>query len=245
MKSRLLHGLPRRAFLLLMLAGAAFIAVNSGEYLDLEAMPLFVLEKLPLRFEALYLTTLRVHVVSALLSFPLCLALMTQTVQRRRRLHRWMGRLTGVIVLLALVPSGFALAFHARGGWLGSLGFWLTGGIVAAAMVLGVRAARRGELKRHAHAMRHVVAQMCVAVTSRALMLALDAGGVEPELGYVVALWVPVLGHALWVESLSAGVVRTFARGVVAWWEGASHEGSRLAGLRGRAVVRAVVRDGR
>jgi hypothetical protein len=127
---------------------------------------------------------------------------MTRAVQRRPRVHRWLGRVTGLLLLLVLVPSGAVLAFDAKGGVLGTTGFLLSGAIVAAGVVHGVRAARRRDLVVHAHAMRHVVAQMSVAVSSRALIVALHVAGVDPEVAYVAALWGPVLGSAAAVELL-------------------------------------------
>lgn len=79
-------------------------------------------------------------------------------------------------------------------------GFLLSAAIVAWFMVGGVVAARRRELIAHRRAMSHVVAQMSVAVTSRALMIALDFAGVNPDLAYVLALWGPVLASAAIAE---------------------------------------------
>ena len=108
---RWLREFSRGTFLLVMLAGSALITAASLAYFDPETLPPFVIEKLPVRFEALWLASLKLHVASAALSFPLCLALMTRSLQRRPLLHRWLGRLTGTCVLLALVPSGIVLAF--------------------------------------------------------------------------------------------------------------------------------------
>ena len=51
--------------------------------------------------------------------------------------------------------------------------------------------------------MRHVFAQMSVAVSSRALLVALDALSVDPDISYVLALWLPVLVSALVAELVS------------------------------------------
>jgi uncharacterized membrane protein len=205
--------LPGRIFLLLMLAGFGLIASASLEYFDFETLPGFMIEKLPLRFESLWLFTLRAHVASALLTFPLCIALMTRSLQRRPALHRVLGRVTGIVVLLVLVPSGMVLALDAKGGALVSAGFLLSGALVAAFMVRGVLAARRRDLVSHRHAMRHVFAQMSVAVSSRVLILVLDRLGMHPELAYVIALWVPVLASAAAVElpTLQRAAVRLLA----------------------------------
>jgi hypothetical protein len=200
---RILGHWAARGFLVLMLLGSAFITAMSLPYFDFETLPPFVIEKLPLRFETLWLASLRVHVAAASLAFPLCLALMTRLLQRRAVWHRWLGRVTGVLVLFALVPSGVVLAFDAKGGQVVTAGFLLSAAIVAGAMIAGVRAARRRDLVSHGRAMRHVVGQMSVAVVSRALIVALDAVGVDPNVAYVVALWGPVLASAAVVELIS------------------------------------------
>ena len=84
-----------RAFLALMWLGSALITVMSLPYFDFETLPPFVIEKLPLRFEALWLGALRIHVAAAALSFPLCLLLMSRALQRRASWHRFLGRVTG------------------------------------------------------------------------------------------------------------------------------------------------------
>jgi uncharacterized membrane protein YozB (DUF420 family) len=239
-----------RGFLISMLLGSAFITFMSLPYFDLETLPPFVLEKLPLRFEALWLTALRIHVAAAALSFPLCLALMTRASQRRPRFHRLLGRFTGVLVLFALVPSGSVLAFDAKGGPLVSAGFLLSAAIVASSMIAGVRAARRRDLISHARAMRHVLGQMSVAVVSRAMIVGLDAWGMDPDVAYVVALWLPVLASVAvveWLSRRSTGRRSAFAfPAFIAFIERVRREVPSFSTvLRVRALFRAVARDGR
>ncbi len=242
---RFLAILVRRGFLVTMLAGSALITAMSVAYFDFETLPPFVVEKLPVRFEALWLASLRIHVAAAALSFPLCLSLMTRMLQRRPVWHRWLGRVTGVVVLFALVPTGTVLAFDAKGGWSVTVGFLLSAAIVAAAIVLGVRAARRRDLTSHARAMRHVVGQMSVAVVSRAMIVGLDTVGFDPDLVYVVALWGPVLASVLVVELVSRRG-DFWNRNHVPFVERIHRELTPLAlVMRARAVVRPVARPGR
>jgi uncharacterized membrane protein len=242
---RLLADLPRLLFLSLMLAGSALITAASLAYFDFETLPPFVIEKLPVRFETLWLASLRLHVAAAALAFPLCLVLMTRWLQRRAMWHRWLGRLTGVLVLFALVPSGVVLSFDAKGGGPVTAGFLLSAAIVAWAMAQGVRAARRRDLVTHRRAMQHVVAQMSVAVISRALILGFDALGMDPDLSYVIALWGPVLSCAAVVELLARRPVVSKSNRVHLL-QRIRRELSALARLlRVRAVVRPVARVGR
>jgi uncharacterized membrane protein len=186
-----------------MLAGSALIAATSLVYFERHSLPPFAIEKFPLRFEALWLASLRVHVASALLALPLCLVLLTRYLKRRPVWHRALGRVAGIVVLGFVVPSGVILAFAAKGGALVTAGFLLSAAIVAWGVAHGVSAARRRELAAHARAMRHVVAQMSVAVTSRVLIVALDFAAVAPDVAYVVALWGPVLASAALAELMS------------------------------------------
>lgn len=186
-----------------MLAGSALITLSSLPYLDLETLPPFAIEKLPVRFEALWLFSLRVHVVAAALAFPLCLLLATRFLQRRAAWHRVLGRIAAALVLLVLVPSGSVLAFDAKGGAPVTAGFLLSAAIVAWGIVRGVTSARRRDLVSHRHAMQHVLAQMSVAVVSRAMIVGFDSYGFDPDAAYVIALWVPVVAGAAFVELLS------------------------------------------
>jgi uncharacterized membrane protein YozB (DUF420 family) len=234
-----------RGFLVLMLVGSALISAMSLQYFDFETLPAFVIEKLPLRFEALWLASLRVHVATAAVAFPLCLALMTRALQRRTVWHRWIGRVTGVLVLFALVPSGIVLSFDAKGGRIVTAGFLLSAAIVAGAMIAGVRAARRRDLVLHGRAMRHVVGQMSVAVVSRALIVGFDALGVSPDVAYVAALWGPVLASAAVVELISRRSM-VWNQSSVQLVERIRRELSPLAlVVRVRAFVRPLARLGR
>ncbi|HXK20965.1 MAG TPA: DUF2306 domain-containing protein [Polyangiaceae bacterium] len=242
---RLLAHLPRRLFLVVMLAGSALITAASIAYFDPDTLPPFVIEKLPVRFEALWLASLKLHVATAALTFPLCLVLMTRWLQRRATWHRWLGRVSGVLVLFALVPSGVVLAFDAKGGGVVTAGFLLSGAIVAGAMLRGIVTARRRDFVAHRRAMQHVVAQMSVAVTSRALILGFNVAGIDPDVSYVIALWGPVLASAAVVELATLRSLLCLAFRVHPV-ERIRREVSSLAFVvRGRAVVRSVARPGR
>ena len=225
-----------------MWVGSALITASSLAYFDFATLPPFVIEKLPVRFETLWLVSLRIHVASALLSFPLCLVLMTRWLQRRRTWHRWVGRFTGVLVLALLVPSGIVLAFDAKGGKIVTAGFLLSAAIVAWCMIGGIVAARRRDLASHRKAMRHVVGQMSVAVVSRALIVCFDALGLDPDSAYIVALWGPVLAAVAIVELVPLESLLKSTN----HFGGMFREASSLAvRLRARSVVDSVARTGR
>jgi uncharacterized membrane protein len=238
---RFIGNLPRRSFLVVMLVGWALIMMASLAYFDFDTLPPFVVEKLPVRFESLWLVSLRVHVAAALTSLPLCIVLMTRALQRRPVVHRWLGRVAGIIILFALVPSGIVLAFDAKGGTFVTAGFLLSAAIVAWFGVRGIAAARRRDLVAHRRAMRHVFAQMSVAVSSRALLVALDRFSVNPDTAYVIALWAPVLVSAAIVELTTINITSLIDR-----TKRIVRETPRLAHVvRARSLARPLARAGR
>jgi hypothetical protein len=180
--------------------GALIIGWASRVYFASDELAPFVIEKLPLPHEDLWMAALKVHVVAASFALPACLLLSLKRMLRFPRVHRWLGRGTGVIVLAALVPSGLYLSLFAKGGAPATVGFALSGLIVAVAMVWGVRRARAKDYAGHRRGMLHVLAQLSVAVTSRTLLYLLDAAGIDPEPAYLFALWAPVLASVGFVE---------------------------------------------
>jgi len=226
----------RPVVLLFLALGSAAITMASRVYFDADEYAPFVLEKLdlPLPNEDRYIHFLQLHVIAASFALPACLLLLSRTLMRRApRFHRWLGRITGTVMLFALVPSGFYLSLYAKGGLLGTLGFVLSGSIVVVAAVQGVRAARAGKYAAHRRFMMHVVAQLAVAVVSRAMLFAADTLAFDHDTAYLVSLWVPVVGCAALVEWL-AGSGHVFS-----WRKYASlssrrrHRSSRIAGLGG------------
>ena len=201
---RALPRLFRGAAVLALVLGSAAISAGSLVYFGDELAP-FVLEKLPLADEELWTLALQVHVIAAALSLPGCLLLSSRFVVRRPRLHRWLGRLVGAAVLLALVPSGLVLAGSAKGGLPSTLGFVLSGAIVLVAMIAAIRSARARRFAAHRRWVWHVLAQLSVAVSSRAMLFALDALAVDENLAYLASLWLPVVGSAALVELLVTG----------------------------------------
>lgn len=180
--------------------GAVIIGWASRVYFDSDEVAPFVIEKLPLPHEDLWLAALKVHVVTASLALPACVLLSLKRMLRFPRVHRYLGRGTGAVVLAAVVPSGLYLSLFAKGGFPATVGFALSGLIVALAMVQGIRRARAKDYVGHRRCALHVLAQLSVAVTSRALLILLDAVGMDPDRAYLFALWMPVLASVGFVE---------------------------------------------
>jgi uncharacterized membrane protein len=193
----------RPIVMVLLALGSAAITASSLVYFESDEYAPFVMEKLelPVANEARYIWVLQLHVIAAAFALPACLLLMSRRLRRRvPAVHRWLGRLNGLVTVLALAPAGFYLSLYAKGGLLSTLGFMLSGAIVIVAMVLAVHAARIGNFASHRRFVLHVLAQMAVAVVSRAMLYVADAAAFDHDTAYLVSLWAPVLGCAAVVE---------------------------------------------
>jgi len=191
--------------------GSFAITLSSVVYFNTHERAAFLIEKLPLPAEGLYVLVLRFHVLAAALALPGCLILSSKGILKRwPTFHRWCGRLIGSLILAVLVPSGFYLSFFARGGWGATLGFLLSGAIVMVAMAQGIRAARARQFGRHRRLVFHVLGQLSVAVTSRSMLYVLESSNIDLNLSYLVSLWVPVVGTFAVVEFLASPVQLKF-----------------------------------
>lgn len=182
--------------------GVWLMASASVSYLELGRRHPFFLEKLPLTHPKWWLAALYVHVPSALFALPSCLLLSVRRFPVRfPSIHRWLGRVTAALLLLAVVPSGMYLACFARGGLPSTLGFWLTGMITFVAMAKSVAYARERRMRDHRRMSAHVTAQLAVAVVSRFLLAGAEQLGLYDDWGYVAALWLPIFACALVAEA--------------------------------------------
>lgn len=191
-----------KSILFLILAlGSLLITISSLVYFNSQERAPFVIEKLPLTHENLYEWMLKIHVVATSLALPGCLLLSLQSVLKRwPRFHRYCGRVIGIIILFLAVPSGFYLAFFARGAWLGTAGFLLTGLITWVAMILAIQKARAKQYTAHRRFSMHVLGQLSVAVTSRVMLYASASFNYDHDTVYLISLWLPVLASFALVE---------------------------------------------
>lgn len=181
--------------------GSLAITLSSLVYFNGDELAAFVIEKLPLPSEDLYLLALRFHVAVAAVALPGCIILSSKFMLKRSpRFHRWCGRIVGSLIMAVLVPTGIYLAWFARGGWWGTFGFWLSAAIVIAAAAGGFRAVRSKQYARHRKHAFQLLGQLSVAVTSRAMLYVLESRNMDADTAYIISLWVPVVGTFALIE---------------------------------------------
>ena len=145
--------------------------------------------------------SLTVHVVTSVVClFSVLLQFFRPVFKRAPWLHRWLGRVYTWSILAFVVPSGTVLAFFAKGGLLGAIGFLFTGFLAFAFTFYGWQTARQRRMREHAAWMIRSFAMISTAITFRLFHIALYIGGLSETTNYVISLWASTIFNLLAAE---------------------------------------------
>ncbi|MEZ6143230.1 MAG: DUF2306 domain-containing protein [Zavarzinella sp.] len=142
-------------------------------------------------FAGAYRSAFYIHIFSGPVVLLNGLILLSAAFRRRKPgLHRILGRIQVIILLVLMLPSAMVMSQHAFGGWGAGLSFLilsLNTGICAA---IGVLQARWHRYDLHRCWMLRTFVLICSAVVLRLISGAASVIGVEyPETAYIIAAW--------------------------------------------------------
>ncbi len=106
------------------LAGSLLILTNlMQDYLP-GGFGLFIAEKGEIGKSMLWRTSLHIHIIGGLLCLFTALPQFSKNLLRHQpAIHRVAGRVYGMSMLFLVCPTGFHIAFYAKGGLFGKLGY--------------------------------------------------------------------------------------------------------------------------
>jgi uncharacterized membrane protein len=187
---RILTTVLRWLAVVLILRVLAEILANYPDYFPPNFDSLF-LQGREATFSGVYRAAFYVHIFSGPFVLLNGLILLIERVRRRRAdLHRWLGRVQVVVLLLFVLPSSVVMSRHAFGGWPAGLSFLLLSAATAGCAIAGVFYARRRRYDRHRRWMLRSYVLICSAVALRLISGAAGVVGVpSPEEAYIVAAW--------------------------------------------------------
>jgi uncharacterized membrane protein len=192
----------------LILRVLAAILANYPDYFPPNFDSLF-LQGREATFTGAYRPAFYVHIFSGPVVLFNGLILLSEHVRRHHGgLHRVLGRVQVVVLLVLVLPSSVVMSRHAFGGWPAGLSFLLLSAATAGCAVAGVVYARRRRYDLHRRWMLRSYVLICSAVALRLISGAAGLVGVpSPERAYVIAAWVswlvPLAAYEL-VERLPA-----------------------------------------
>jgi uncharacterized membrane protein len=193
---------------LLILRVLVAILANYPDYFPPNFDSLF-LQGREATFTGAYRPAFYIHIFSGPIVLFNGLILMSEYVRRHHSgLHRFLGRVQVVVLLLFVLPSGVVMARHAFGGWPAGLSFLLLSAATASCAIIGVGHARRGRYDRHRPWMLRCYILICSAVALRLISGTAGLVGVpSAEAAYVVAAW------SSWLLPLAAfEIIERFAK---------------------------------
>jgi uncharacterized membrane protein len=187
---RILTTVLRWLAVVLVLRVLATILANYPNYFPPNFDSLF-LQGREATFTGTYRPAFYVHIFSGPVVLLGGLVLLSESVRRRHGgLHRWLGRVQVVVLLLLVLPSSVVMSWHAFGGWPAGLSFLLLSVATASCAIAGVVYARRRRYHQHRRWMLRCYVLICSAVALRLISGAAGLVGVpSPEGAYIVAAW--------------------------------------------------------
>lgn len=190
MRHRILTTVLRWLAAVLILRVLATILANYPDYFPPNFDSLF-LQGREATFTGAYRPAFYVHIFSGPVVLLNGLILMSEYVRRRHGgLHRLLGWVQVVALLLLVLPSSVVMARHAFGGWPAGLSFLLLSAATASCTIAGVVHAIGRRYDRHRRWMLRSYVLICSAVALRLISGAAGLVGVpSPEGAYVVAAW--------------------------------------------------------
>ena len=126
-----------------------------------------------------------------------------KVLQSWPKLHRWSGRVYVLLLLLVSAPSGFVMAFHANGGLVAQLSFFVLTPLWWWFTWVGFDMARRRQFKAHRDWMLRSYALTLSAVSLRVYQLLLgNLLEMDPVAQYALVSWAAWLGNLAIAEWL-------------------------------------------
>jgi uncharacterized membrane protein len=201
---RILTTVLRCLAVVLILRVLATILANYPDYFPPNFESLF-LQGREATFVGVYRPAFYVHIFSGPIVLFNGLILLSETVRRRHGgLHRVLGRVQVVVLLVFVLPTSVVMARHAFGGWPAGLSFLALSVATAWCAIVGVVHARARRFDRHRRWMLRCYILICSAVVLRLMSGAAGLVGVaNPEAAYIAAAWcswlLPLTAYEWWV----------------------------------------------
>jgi hypothetical protein len=137
-----------------------------------------------------YSTAFYVHIVGGPIAIVIGFVLMLSgRVARFRKQHRWLGRVQGVIVLVAVLPSGLLMATRSVAGPIAGWGFASVAILTAISMVMAIRRARSRQFKIHQRWATRSFILLCSPLLFRVISGVTIVTNVESPMTYRLNAW--------------------------------------------------------
>jgi len=180
-------------FYFVLYGGTILIVWESRHYFLPGMVHGFVLERMELALEDWWRYTLTAHVAGGLLCLLSSLLQYSELLLKRATwLHRNLGRIYALSIIMVVFPTGVALAFVAKGGLSGTIGFLVLSFATLFTVLFGMIAIYRKNLRSHQAWISRSFALVTSAITFRVLQLGLTRLDLDYQKIYQISLWASI-----------------------------------------------------
>ena len=195
---------------------AAYFVLNVGTFLMIQLVITystlddqvgFLKEKQDYLHLPVWKAAFYIHVFTSLLALTAGFTQFSAGILARHRwLHRLLGRLYVIVVLLINVPAGLVMGIYANGGPSSKLAFLLLDALWFWFTLKAVLEARRGNIGKHRDYMMRSYALTLSALTLRTWKIILtNTTSLPPETIYMIDAWLGFMPNWLFAEWLING----------------------------------------
>ena len=121
-------------------------------------------------------------------------------LRKRRPIHVWAGRTYVFVVLLLGAPTGFYMAFFAKGGYWEKACFLFMAIFWFLSTYKGLDYILKKNVLAHSHWMIRSYSMALTAVTFRIYHIVFFYAGLDHMNNYAISLWISVIGNMLMAE---------------------------------------------
>lgn len=191
---RLLFWLPLIFFSLLLV-------YNTLPYFSFNSDFSFIQERIKLFVNPLWKYSFYIHIAAGVFCISTALVQFSSYILRKRTsIHVYAGRLYVFVVMVLAAPTGFYMAFFAKGGYWEKACFLFMAVFWFITTYKGLETIRKKNVLAHSHWMIRSYSMALTAVTFRIYHLIFFFYGWNPTSNYAISLWISVIGNMLLAE---------------------------------------------
>jgi len=176
---------------------AAILIINTVPYYTFSRDQDFLLSKGDLVNNILWRTCFYLHITGAMVSLvvglPQCFVWL---VKKYRNLHKTLGKIYVIAILVVACPTGFFMSFFTNGGIMGVIPFMSIAVLWFITTYVGYRYIKNKKVMEHNVWMIRSYALTLSALTFRLYQIIFHFGmDIDPVDNYILSLWVSLLGN--------------------------------------------------
>ncbi len=179
------------------------LVYNTLPYFTFNPNYSFIQERLKLFVNPIWKYSFYIHIAAGVFCITTAITQFSSYILRKRRaIHIYAGRIYVFVVLILGAPTGFYMAFFAKGGYWEKACFLFMAIFWFFSTYKGLETIRQKNVLAHSHWMIRSYSMALTAVTFRVYHILFFYTGMNHLDNYSISLWISVIGNMLLAEAI-------------------------------------------